>query len=44
MDLTKNFFMEGVVKHWNRQLREVVESSSLEVLKRHVELALRDFV
>jgi len=36
--------MEGVVKHWNRQLREIVESSYLEGLKIDVELALRDFV
>ena len=32
----------GVLKLWNRLPREVVESPSLEVCKRHVDLALRD--
>jgi len=44
MDITKNFFTERVVKHWNRQPREVVESPSLEVFKRCVYVALKDIV
>ena len=44
LDIGKNSFTERLVKHWNWLPREVLESPSLEVLKRCVDVALRDTV
>ena len=44
MDIRKKKFSERTVMHWNRLLREVVESPSLEEFKNRVEMALRDIV
>jgi len=44
LDIKKNFFPERVFRHWNRLLRKVVKSPSLEVSKKYVDIALWDMV
>jgi len=44
LDIGKNFFTARVVRHWNKLPREVGESPSLEVFKKHVNMALWDMV
>ena len=42
MDIKNNFFSERVVRHWNRLPREAIEWPSLEVFRKHVDVALRN--
>lgn len=44
MEIRKNVFTKRIVKHWNRLPRTVMESPSLGVFNRHVDVALEDMV
>ena len=44
MDIRKKFFSKRVVMHWHSLPREVVESPSLELVKKHGDVALMEMV
>lgn len=44
MDIRDNFFTERVVRHWNKMPREVVVTPTVEVFKRHADVAFGDLI
>ncbi|PKU32189.1 hypothetical protein llap_17506 [Limosa lapponica baueri] len=44
LDIRNKFFTMGVVEHWNRLPREVVEAPSLEIVKVKLDEALGNLV
>lgn len=44
LDQKKRIFTMTVVKHWNRLLREVVDSPSLQTLKVRLGMALSNLI
>ena len=44
MNIRKNLFSERVITYWNKLPRDTIESLSQEVVKKHVDVVLRDVV
>jgi len=44
LDIRKNFFTEGAVRDWTRLPRVVMESPSMGVFKKNVDMGLQGMV
>ena len=44
LDIRRKFFTQGVVTHWNRLPKEVVDAPSLEAFKARLDVALGSLV
>ncbi|PKU45196.1 hypothetical protein llap_4497 [Limosa lapponica baueri] len=44
LNIRKNFFILGMMEHWNRLPRDVVESPSLEILKTNLDESLSNLL
>lgn len=44
LDIRRNFFLERMVRHGNRLPRKVLESPTLEMLTKRVDVAVGDVV
>ena len=44
LDVRRKFFIQRVVKHWNRLPEEVVDAPSLQAFKARLDVALGSFI